>query len=54
LSAVFSFWQQDGDGVQTGAKMEKRRGRQGTGSFPGEWYKKVARYNQNIENGRGR
>lgn len=26
----------DGDGVHTGAKMEKRRGRQGTGSFPGE------------------
>ncbi len=50
---LFSFRQQDGDSVHTGAKMEKRRGRQGTGSFPGEGYKKAVRYNQNIENGRG-
>ena len=54
LFAVFSFRQQGGDSVYTGGKMEKRRGRQGAGSFPGEGYKKAARYNQNIENGRGR
>ena len=50
----FLFRQQGGSGVHAGLKMEKRRGLQGTGSFPGEGYKKAARYNQNIENGRGR